>query len=510
VSSSIHIQKSVGGSVGHNSRENFSYSVVYTDEKNECDTTQKDAYKTYRSELEIRSQKYTERTKQKLQKSTVTQLSAIVNLEQYHTLKDLEPIKKEIEKIFDTKVLQMAIHRDEGKLISKKDRTELYSGKDFFLNTKNDELYFDKKFTKKIDMSQYEIKKNYHAHIEMLGLDSDGQAIRQKMNKVALVQLQDFAADSLQMERGQKTKSYTKEQMREILNVVGNKNDYESTTLYAQKFNEVALDLGYFINKRKRKDTRPFKENGAERESAKRAELANTQDLKEGMTLLRSQLKEMGAERKDYAELEQLNKDLKEQIKAKSLTVEGLQDEIQDYKKTKNALEILQNEVLSVETPTQRLSICDMVDTSEKIKTIKKHINSLETSKIDLDVQILEKDKEIDSINDSSKYRGFLKRELNVDSIPEEKIGNLFGKIVKLLQGAWEKIKELTVDNAVLKEEIVTLETEVSTLKEEKSAKNVVDMLNDGTRLNTVPLPYNSKLDEDEDEYQAPSPRRRR
>ena len=36
----------------------------------------------------------------------------------------------------------MAIHRDEGKLISKIDGTELYSGKDFYLNTENKKFYF--------------------------------------------------------------------------------------------------------------------------------------------------------------------------------------------------------------------------------------------------------------------------------------------------------------------------------------------------------------------------------
>lgn len=253
MSSSIHIQKSVRGSIGHNSREHFSYSVVFTNEKNECTTNQDEAYKIYRSELEKRSQAYIERTGQRLQKNTVTQLSAVVNLESHHTLKDLEPLKAELEKKFDTKVYQMAIHRDEGKLVSKADGTELYSGKDFFLNTKDNELYFDKKFIKKIDMNEYEVVKNYHAHIEMMGLDSDGKAIRQKMNKVALKQLQTFTADTLKMERGKETKSYTQEQMKEILEKVGSKKDYESTTLYAKKFNEVAQDLGYYHEKRKEK-----------------------------------------------------------------------------------------------------------------------------------------------------------------------------------------------------------------------------------------------------------------
>ena len=46
------------------------------------------------------------------------------------------------------------------------------------------------------------VQKNYHAHIEMMGLDSDGNAIRQKMNRFVLSNLQDFTAQTLNMERG--------------------------------------------------------------------------------------------------------------------------------------------------------------------------------------------------------------------------------------------------------------------------------------------------------------------
>ena len=50
--SSIHIQKATDGSVGHNSREHFSYSVVFPDEINECDAMIKEAYTLYRAELQ--------------------------------------------------------------------------------------------------------------------------------------------------------------------------------------------------------------------------------------------------------------------------------------------------------------------------------------------------------------------------------------------------------------------------------------------------------------------------
>ena len=148
----------------------------------------------------------------------------------------------------------MAIHRDEGKLISKIDGTELYSGKDFYLNTENKKFYFDKQFTKEIDLKDYEIVKNYHAHIEMMGLDKDGNAIRQKMNKRVLKEMQTFVAKELKMERGKENISYSQEEMKQILAVTGNKSDYESNTLFAKRFNEVAKDLGLYKERNKRRE----------------------------------------------------------------------------------------------------------------------------------------------------------------------------------------------------------------------------------------------------------------
>ena len=90
--SSIHIQKASAGSVHHNSRENYSKSVVFNDEKNELWNDSKTAFTIYRDELKIRSEAYSNATGQKLQSRAVTHLSGVINLEQHHTLKDLESL----------------------------------------------------------------------------------------------------------------------------------------------------------------------------------------------------------------------------------------------------------------------------------------------------------------------------------------------------------------------------------------------------------------------------------
>ena len=282
--SSIHIKTSTRGAVVHNARENFSHSVVFHDEKNEIWNDTKTGYKLYRSELKKRAESYTKKTGQSLQKNVSTKLSAVVNLERHHTLDDLKPLIEEIEKRFDTKVFQVAIHRDEGKIFDRNSGTEFYSGKDFFVNPENNRFYFDKKYTKEIDMTHFEIIKNYHAHIEMLGLNSDGYAIRHNaMNRHALRKLQDATAEILGMQR---TKNTTK---------------------------------------KKRRDVSEFKQIGSAREGAKRA---TQKQLKEEMKKLRESLKKSHAAREDYATLEVINRELKEKIKSKEISAADLADRL--------------------------------------------------------------------------------------------------------------------------------------------------------------------------------------
>lgn len=445
MSSSIHIQKSSAGSVHHNSRENFSHSVVFTDEKNELLNNAKESFTIYRDELKIRSEAYSNSTGQKLQSRAVTQLSAVINLEQHHTMKDLEKIKTYLEKEFDTKVFQMAIHRDEGKLKEKTTGNYLVSGTDFFLNPKDNKHYYDKKYTKPLNLDNYTIEKNYHAHIEMMGLKSDGKAIRQDMNRFKLSKLQDFVAESLQMQRGK----------------------------------------NYLIDKSsKRLDTHEFKQakkiennvlkSAKEHIKTKTIPLAKAKKLQELINTLRAELKENGATRADYAQLEELNKALKTEVKNKTLTIEQLQQQTSSLR-------------------TQ------LLNSEKEVNTLKTQINSLEAQKgsnpsIDTNLTIksdsnpnmayliahktIEKDFE----------RSFEKKEvINANTfqtesvqvltpVPEEQ--SLYSRIKNNFKGMFEymqkqyfelmqkfqelekKNKELTNENAELKAKVKTLESE--------------------------------------------------
>ncbi len=128
--SSIHIAPGYDGYFAHNSRETFSVSQVFFDELNEISRSKKEALRVYHEELESRSVEYRKRVKQDLQKNAVTHLSAIINLNVHHVLDDLNPIVKHLEEELDTKVFQITVHRDEGKLVNKESEKKLVSGKE--------------------------------------------------------------------------------------------------------------------------------------------------------------------------------------------------------------------------------------------------------------------------------------------------------------------------------------------------------------------------------------------
>jgi len=326
--SSIHFESGSRHFLFHNDRTNPTKNAVFFDEKNETLNTGEMAAKLFDDELKIRSAKYTERTGQKLQKNATTHLSSIINLEQHHTLDDVKKIADKMAKILDTKILQISIHRDEGKLVA--GQVILTSGIDFFYNPKDDNYYLNKELTKLFPKAQFERftkEKNYHAHIEMMGLDSNGISLRQnvfiekdgkkvkkreRLDKSFYSKIQTFVADTLGMERGVINKGRARKHIQT--------QDYKQGKAVANKENKVNV----VENDRKNKVLR-----------------AKIKDLDIEVLLLKGELQEQGAGRKQYAQLEQLNRDLKDRIKSKDLTIEDMREQL---KTLHNAL---------INTPTQ-------------------------------------------------------------------------------------------------------------------------------------------------------------
>lgn len=404
--SSIHIQKASAGAITHNSRENYAKSVVFTDEKNEIWNDKKRAFEIFKNELAIRSEAYSKRTNQKLQKTAVTHLSAVVNLERHHTLKDLEKIKDELEKVFDTKVFQMAIHRDEGKIKHKKTGEYLVSGIDFFYDV-NDNKYYTSKikniYSNELDINEYSIEKNYHAHIEMMGLDSDGNAIRQKMNRFVLSNLQDFTAQTLDMERGN---NYQLKKSAKRLDT----NEFKKQ---AKKENEVKKTIT-----KEKNTTRIIKE---ELELLKKENSKFRTELKE---------KEGGATREEFGLLEALNKQLQEDLKASKIDLSKALEKIEELKK-----DIFHPKITINKTPAKNIEVANYY--------IKENKNLQEQNKtLESKVIVLE-----EKINSSSSQNDLLIKEIKDLKVKADLLENenksLKQKIKDIVSLANEKIKAL-------------------------------------------------------------------
>jgi len=399
--SSGHIDGGFGGNTSHNSREKFSFSQVFFDEQNQVDKNQKDAMKMFRDLLRERSEKYTERTGQKLQKNSVTHLSTIINLLPHHELEDLDPIVKFLEEKLDTKVFQVAVHKDEGKLVHKETGEILTSGEHFFADPKTKKHFYDKDYTKPLDINEYEVEKNYHAHIEFMGLDSNGKSIRRELNKIFLVEYQDFLAKTLGMERGQKSQSYSKKQMKEITSKLKKIEEYPTKRDYAKAFNKVAKDLGYFIDKSKktkRLDTHDFKAMKARENEILAPVLAKQKDLKEEIDKLRAELKESGAGRAEYAKLEQLNCDLKAKIKTKDLTIEELELSVSNMSKEKIDL-LDENSNLTNEVADAEIKLAQVEEIAYKqVEHWNPDTESIEVEEVPYKDLYVEKEKEIEEL----------------------------------------------------------------------------------------------------------------
>jgi hypothetical protein len=402
--SSIHIQKASAGAVTHNSRENYSKSVVFTDEENELWNDKKIAYQIYRNELKNRIEAYTNRTKQKLQKTAVTHLSAVVNLEQHHTLKDLEKIKDELEKVFDTKVFQIAIHRDEGKIQHKKTGEYLVSGIDFFYNPE-DKKYYTKKdkniYSNELNINEFVIQKNYHAHIEMMGLDSDGQAIRQKMNMYKLSQLQDFTAETLKMQRGNNNVEVVKENGVEKVKrkTTRNKKRLDTHDFKAEKKRENEVEK--IVKNAKNKIVKTTAKIVQKEKEEKKKLKEDLEELKKENNLFRTELKEYEAKREDYKKQEDLNKQLQEELKANKIDLATALEQIEDLKKEIFENKKLKEKVTELEFVIQeKEEELDHYGYREKLQENK----SLRKEVADLNKALFVKEEENEKLNDEIDY----------------------------------------------------------------------------------------------------------
>ena len=296
---SINFAKASSGGLKHNDRTEekepeYLLPVEYR-LKNEVDVSAKVAEQKIKDLFATAKENYAKKKGQKLQASSYT-WEAVINLNKEHTLEDVQQLVKEIEKETGFTSVQIAIHRDEGRVERGTPIYNLHAHVTFFTLDQNGEQLYRKTIKasdrRKIEkelleknpaLQKGEPKSEERKAFNKLVADEIKARGLKVMDKERLSKLQDLTAKVLKMERGQK----------------GSK----------------AVRLTH----------KQYK-------ATKQAELAKVKDLKEEIKELRAELKAQGAGREDYAKLEALNKELKEQVKAKDLTISDLKKEVNSWK----------------------------------------------------------------------------------------------------------------------------------------------------------------------------------
>ena len=398
MASSIHIEAVKTASFAHNDRTMKVSYLISSSEDNYCSCSSDEASQKFHELKSQASANYTARTKQRIQKKTVFLKEAIVNLEAHHTKEDLKPIIKKLEGYGFT-VLQFAIHRDEG-------------------------------FKSLVDGEK---KHNYHAHITMFNLDvSTGKSVKFGKNyRTALSQLQTFVANTLGMERGKiSDKTHAKELQEEYNPKQSRRLGTHEYKAHAKKQEELKLELN--------------KENYKV--------LAKQKDLKKEISDLRLELKENKATRPDYAKLEQLNKELKQQIKDKILTVDEFQDKIKSLEYS--------------------------------LLNSKKENKNLEGSNNKLDKTLILKEKEINSLVNQNKALISEKEILMKENLElKEKIDSRASMVDLKTDNAYEKIVNEHFENKDFKIGVFEKKKFIVVSGYSNFKKKMIDLISQGSEF---------------------------
>lgn len=289
------VQKANSNSAKHNSRELAPKYLIDTSAKNYYELiTPDNEFKNIAQNI------YKEKIKQTMQKKQVENLiqETVLTLQPNQDEKDVKDLFKKLnQKYGGHELLEIAIHRDEGYFL--KDEIAYYPTKNILKKDNDWYICSDtsiKKpkvtdFDKKVNIDEFEKVYNYHAHAKFSMFDRE-------TGKSARMQKKDMS----------------------------------------DRIKFVSQELGLLFapekeTRRIKKSVNLVKDEHLARARVKEQELAKTKDLQEINKQLRAELKEVGASRPDYAKLEQLNKELKEKIKLKDLTIEELNLTIEELKK---------------------------------------------------------------------------------------------------------------------------------------------------------------------------------
>ena len=418
------VQTANPNSAKHNSRELAPKYLIDTSAKNYYELLKKD------DDFILEAQAiYKEKIKQTMQKKQVENLiqETVLTLQPNQNENDVKKLFQELHKKYGGhELLEVAIHRDEGYFL--KDDIAYYPTKNIL--NKNGDWYVcsdtsikkPKKddFDRIVNIDEFEKVFNYHAHAKFSMFDREtGKSAR--MQKKDMSERIKFVSDELGLlfAPDQETS-----RIKKSVNLVKDEHLARARELETQK------EL--------------------------KQELAKAKDLQEINKQLREELKQAAATREDYAKLEQLNKELKEKIKEKDLTIDELNLKIDEYKQEK--------------APKTNEIVLDDKSIPEKEKEVLKQFTSDLTISMQKEIK-----RELVTVK-----TGLLKsedKELNIINEPN----SLFQSIKKSFSNQFNILYELAKEKAkeFYKDIIKSKDTEISELKEKVKSLNSTLFLRD-------------------------------
>ncbi len=236
--SSFHAEKPTEHARDHmNRKSKVTYLIDPASDHNEYWENKK--IPSQKKFVELAKPSYTKRVNQKMQKTQFNALikEAVINLNEYHTLKDVKRVMFIAGKVLGGYVpFQICVHKDEGVFVeyvgklkdewnpadyeynSKnfkwykkkkngergKEVTNIISfrpARDYHYNNIDQKWYIDKEFTKKANLSNMHTYYNYHAHVLYSSFDLNTGKGRN--NRKEMRSLQTLVANELEMERGE-------------------------------------------------------------------------------------------------------------------------------------------------------------------------------------------------------------------------------------------------------------------------------------------------------------------
>jgi chromosome segregation ATPase len=385
--SSIHFEHNKDVKVGyffHNDRSKPTQNSIFSTEKNYYNVSGKEATDLFFNELRKRELAYTKRTGRKLHKNTIRHISAIVNLDKHHTKNDVEKVVKYLEELLDTKIVQYSLHFDEG--------------------------WVDENGNKNV---------NYHAHLELLGLDSQGKSVRKKLDRKTLIKIQDDIAKILGMERGI---NYTKERKK------------RPKRLDTYEYKEYA--------KRKHEEVKKLQKQLELKDLTNKQLLKEISELRKQLIEKNKQLEQKGQEKiytaEDYKALSQLKKELK---------ADNLQQVYQKFLELKLELKNKSKRNKELEEENERLKLKNK-ELEEKLLNIIEQAKALKEQ-----IQQLKKDVEFfERFVTRKKIKIILREPYLSNSLNESETLTTENAVIKLTPNANEENywEEITIEIDIL------------------------------------------------------------